>query len=100
MKTKLFALLLLSTVLIYMSACKKKITQQDVPKNPTKEVVEVQEDPCKMKPDPGLCKAKISRYFYNPKSKKCEEFFWGGCGGVVPFETLKECESCLVGIKE
>ncbi|MEM6803587.1 MAG: BPTI/Kunitz domain-containing protein [Bacteroidota bacterium] len=99
MKTKLFSLLLLASALICTSACKKKITEQDS-QAPSKEMVEVQEDRCKMKPDPGLCKARISRYFYNPKSKKCEEFFWGGCGGVVPFETLKECESCLMGIKE
>ncbi|MBA4146415.1 MAG: proteinase inhibitor I4 serpin, partial [Cytophaga sp.] len=24
--------------------------------------------------------------------KKCKEFIWGGCGGVVPFETLEECK--------
>jgi hypothetical protein len=38
----------------------------------------------------------FERYYYNFREEKCAPFFWGGCGGVVPFETLKECEdTCL-----
>lgn len=50
---------------------------------------------CLLDPDPGLCRAIITRYYYDRVSKQCKEFNWGGCGGVVPFETLEECQNCL-----
>ncbi len=38
----------------------------------------------------------FEKYYYNAKEKKCASFFWGGCEGVVPFETVGECEkTCL-----
>jgi hypothetical protein len=46
-----------------------------------------------MKPNTGPCKGTFERYFYNPESKKCESFTWGGCEGKVPFETLEECKT-------
>jgi hypothetical protein len=48
---------------------------------------------CDLEPNPGPCKAYIIKYYYDPDSKSCKEFVWGGCGGVVPFQTLQECES-------
>lgn len=50
-------------------------------------------DPCKQKPDPGPCEAAIESYFFNQSTKKCEKFFWGGCEGTRPFETLKDCQN-------
>ena len=46
---------------------------------------------CSLKPDPGLCKAYMPRYFYDSSAKACKQFIWGGCGGTVPFEKLDEC---------
>ena len=48
-----------------------------------------------LEPDPGHCEAAITRYYYDRDEKRCVEFLWGGCGGVVPFETLDECEAGL-----
>ncbi len=51
---------------------------------------------CQQKPNPGRCRAYMPRYYFDNKSFTCKEFIWGGCGGVVPFESMKECkESCL-----
>lgn len=51
---------------------------------------------CHAVPDTGLCRAAITRYFYNPDSTACEAFIWGGCGGTVPFHTSEECRAtCL-----
>jgi hypothetical protein len=50
---------------------------------------------CSLEPDPGLCKAAFQRYYYDKTEGKCKMFTWGGCGGVVPFETLEECEQCV-----
>jgi hypothetical protein len=51
-------------------------------------------DKCKLVPETGKCKAAKIRYYFDNKTGKCTEFTWGGCEGVVPFETLKECEAC------
>ncbi|MDJ1505876.1 BPTI/Kunitz domain-containing protein [Xanthocytophaga agilis] len=49
---------------------------------------------CQLEPDPGLCYAYMPRYYYDKEEKKCKEFIYGGCGGVVPFETLEACKEC------
>jgi len=47
---------------------------------------------CTLEPDSGSCLAYMPRYYYDKNEKKCKEFIWGGCDGVVPFKTLKECK--------
>ncbi|KUG09024.1 BPTI/Kunitz domain-containing protein [Solirubrum puertoriconensis] len=49
---------------------------------------------CTLEPETGPCKALMPRYFYNQKTQRCEQFIWGGCGGLVPFQTLEECLDC------
>ncbi|MDP6339715.1 MAG: BPTI/Kunitz domain-containing protein [Candidatus Marinimicrobia bacterium] len=48
--------------------------------------------PCYLKPDPGPCEAAIPRYYFDQSEKKCKEFIWGGCEGVVPFKTMADCK--------
>ena len=50
-------------------------------------------DACTSIPDPGMCEAAIQKYYFNQETQQCEDFMWGGCGGVVPFESLAECEA-------
>lgn len=47
---------------------------------------------CNLKPEGGPCKGLFWKYYFNPKTGKCEEFVHGGCEGVVPFETKEECQ--------
>jgi hypothetical protein len=47
---------------------------------------------CDLDPDVGPCKAIVAKYYYDKTDKKCKAFNWGGCDGVVPFNTLAECE--------
>lgn len=49
---------------------------------------------CALEPNVGPCNASFTRYYFDPVEKKCKQFTWGGCAGVVPFETLEDCESC------
>ncbi|MCE5275024.1 MAG: BPTI/Kunitz-type proteinase inhibitor domain-containing protein [Syntrophaceae bacterium] len=36
-----------------------------------------------------------NKYYYDSGSKTCKKFIWGGCDGVLPFETEEECnQSC------
>lgn len=48
---------------------------------------------CLEKPSSGMCKALFYKYYYDEKDGSCKKFVWGGCGGNVPFQTLKECKS-------
>lgn len=48
---------------------------------------------CSLKPKTGDCKASFRKFYYDTNEKKCKEFVWGGCGGVVPFQTLSECQT-------
>lgn len=41
----------------------------------------------------GPCDGAFPRYFFNQETGQCELFTWGGCDGVVPFETWQECVS-------
>ena len=52
-------------------------------------------DACTLSPDPGMCFAALQMYYFNQETQQCEDFTWGGCGGVVPFESLAECEAAL-----
>ncbi|XP_048354804.1 papilin-like isoform X2 [Sphaerodactylus townsendi] len=50
-------------------------------------------DICKLPPETGPCRAARLRYYYNPRTQKCEIFTYGGCkGNENQFETLEECE--------
>ena len=46
---------------------------------------------CYLEPDVGPCDGICPRYFYNQESEGCEEFSWGCCEGLVPFDSLEEC---------
>ena len=50
---------------------------------------------CNLEPDPGFCLAAFPKYYYDQEDNTCKIFSWGGCDGVVPFDSLEECESCL-----
>ena len=48
---------------------------------------------CIMQPDPGLCAAEHTRYFYNITADTCQRFIYGGCGGNV--NKFLDKQSCL-----
>lgn len=47
---------------------------------------------CKLEPETGPCRAVFARYYFDQQEGICKEFIWGGCRGVVPFETLEQCQ--------
>jgi hypothetical protein len=49
---------------------------------------------CNLVPEPGLCDALFTKYYFDKVDGKCKEFKWGGCEGVVPFETMAACKQC------
>ncbi|XP_062816831.1 actinia tenebrosa protease inhibitors isoform X1 [Anolis carolinensis] len=52
---------------------------------------------CTVPKNTGSCSEKISRYYYNQKSKHCEQFIYSGCGGNANnFSSSQECKRlCL-----
>lgn len=55
------------------------------------------EGACNQEPDPGLCYAAFTLYYFNRETKKCEEFVYGGCGGNANrFGSLEECQILCV----
>ncbi len=50
-------------------------------------------DACALVPDAGNCYAYIERYYFDQDTGSCSSFVWGGCDGVVPFETLERCQA-------
>ena len=49
---------------------------------------------CELLPDPGPCFAAIPKFYFDSDAQECKEFTWGGCGGVVPFDTFDACQEC------
>jgi len=60
---------------------------------PTLLFAQIIQDPCTLSPDPGPCMAAVPKYYFNQESQQCTMFTWGGCAGIVPFNTLSECEA-------
>jgi hypothetical protein len=53
---------------------------------------------CALKPETGQCRAAFPKYYFDASTRSCRQFIWGGCGGVVPFETLEDCtQACGAG---
>lgn len=53
--------------------------------------------PCLALPDPGPCKGSFIKYFWDSKARQCKKFVYGGCGGIVPFDTYFQCKSAMCG---
>lgn len=48
---------------------------------------------CALRPERGPCKALFTKYHFDSDKQACAPFFYGGCEGVVPFETAEDCEA-------
>lgn len=47
---------------------------------------------CEIPPERGACKAHLPAFAYDPASRTCKPFVWGGCG-PAPFGKRDECEA-------
>jgi len=91
LKTSFVFLLIISLIALNgCKACKDRRAKKEEAKRLEAEC----QTKCGLKPDAGLCKAYFPKYYYDKEEGKCKEFIWGGCDGVVPFQTLEECEKC------
>ncbi len=49
---------------------------------------------CDLTPESGPCEAAIEKYFFDSEDQVCKPFIWGGCEGIVPFDTMEDCQQC------
>ncbi|XP_050666031.1 papilin-like isoform X3 [Leptidea sinapis] len=50
-------------------------------------------DPCRQEPEPGNCLESYDSWYFNARTKECEEFTYTGChGNDNRFATKDECE--------
>lgn len=55
---------------------------------------------CKLAPISGPCRSEYTRYAYNPRTKTCEGFMYGGCrGNENNFLTFDHCMSTCKNVK-
>lgn len=47
---------------------------------------------CHQKPVNGRCKAMIEKFHVDQSTGKCRPYFYDGCGPIVPFNSLEECQ--------
>lgn len=53
---------------------------------------------CKLPPMRGHCRALLIRWRYDPVTKKCQEFKFGGCdGNANNFQSQKACMTVCAG---
>ncbi len=53
---------------------------------------------CTMPAETGPCRARQLKWFYNPSTGRCEEFFWGGCAGNANrFNSRERCKKICCG---
>jgi len=48
---------------------------------------------CYLEPDPGPCFGYMPMYYFNQDTQACEMFVYGGCMGLIPFQSLAECQN-------
>ena len=57
------------------------------------EVEDEEFDPCFMEKTVGRCRGALNRFYFEPKTKTCEPFKYGGCmGNPNNFADKKSCE--------
>ena len=48
-------------------------------------------DECYLEPETGPCMGYVPMYYFDEQTQSCQMFIWGGCAGIVPFETMEDC---------
>ena len=48
---------------------------------------------CQLPKDPGPCTAREAKYYFDTRTRRCEQFTFGGCqGNANKFSSQSECE--------
>ncbi len=96
----IFGILSLGLFLILSACVNNGSDESTIAQTEPETTTEIQpeaDNRCSLAPEAGTCKARFIKYYFDAQESICKEFVWGGCDGVVPFETLESCkEICEV----
>nr|XP_021001043.2 papilin isoform X2 [Parasteatoda tepidariorum] len=54
-------------------------------------------DFCRQPRKVGPCRALVPRFYYNQRTKRCQQFYYGGCqGNDNNFKSLEDCDSTCI----
>ncbi|KAK4336726.1 hypothetical protein RND71_043627 [Anisodus tanguticus] len=74
-----------------------RLIEEDKKKSDVAAVLATLQHICNNNKDPGNCEESTIKWWFNPTEKKCESFYWSGCGGNNNrFDSKNDCESRCV----
>ncbi|XP_030310044.1 collagen alpha-3(VI) chain isoform X2 [Calypte anna] len=80
-----------------LSKCLKPSAEKAMQQPPLEKRLSSVTDICQLQKDEGTCREFMLKWYYDPKTKSCARFWYGGCGGNENrFNTQKECEKVCV----
>uniref|UniRef100_A0A493TSD2 Collagen alpha-3(VI) chain n=1 Tax=Anas platyrhynchos platyrhynchos TaxID=8840 RepID=A0A493TSD2_ANAPP len=80
-----------------ISKCLKPSAAEKAKQPPLEKRLSSAMDICRLQKEEGTCRDFVLKWYYDPKTKSCARFWYGGCGGNENrFNTQKECEKVCV----
>ncbi|XP_068542344.1 collagen alpha-3(VI) chain isoform X10 [Anas acuta] len=80
-----------------ISKCLKPSAAEKAKQPPIEKRLSSATDICRLQKEEGTCRDFVLKWYYDPKTKSCARFWYGGCGGNENrFNTQKECEKVCV----
>ena len=87
---------LLLTLIVLLTLNYVSSADFEVNKSPSKDPAVI----CKLPPETGPCRASMPMWYFDPVSRTCKEFTYGGCNGNEnKFSSTQDCVDFCVFIR-